>query len=340
MSVPFIFKDLFFKEVAKKGIGMVSCHAHIDRAFTITEDMYNQSMELMEKKWILMRDLKKSEEYFETMESRFDMYIQDMKDQGIVACRTHVDADSIVGLRVVELAAKIRDKYKADGSFILQLVPQPLEGFLNEDETDFDQSKIDTYEKACEICDVVGGLPSRDRKLKGAEGDKKHADVLFSIAKNLNKDLDIHIDQENNPEERDTEMILNKVIEHNYPGHLTILHGISLACQPEDYRNKMYELYKETGTNCTVSSRAAVGMTQHKDKMAPVHNSIAPAVEMLDAGINVAFGTDNISDIFIPNSNGDLFDEINLFADAVRLYDVEKLATMACENGHRTLKLN
>lgn len=340
MSVPFIFKDLFFKEVAKKGIGIFSCHAHIDRAFTITEEMWAQAMDLMEKKWILMRDLKKSEEYFENMEDRFDMYIQNMKEQGITACRTHVDADSIVGLRVVKLAAKIRDKYKKDGSFILQLVPQPLEGFLNEDATDFDKSKIETYEQACKLCDAVGGLPSRDRKLKGGGGDKKHADVLFSIAKNLGKDLDIHIDQENNPDERDTEMILKKVIEHNYPGHLTILHGISLACQPENYRKEMYELYKETGTNCTVSPRAAIGMTQLKDKTAPVHNSIAPAVEMMEAGINVSIGTDNISDIFIPNSNGDIWDEINLFADAVRLYDVEKLATVACENGRRTMKIS
>jgi cytosine/adenosine deaminase-related metal-dependent hydrolase len=340
MSVPFIFKDLFFKEVAKKGIGMVNCHAHIDRAFTITEEMWAQAMDLMENKWILMRDLKKTEGYFESMEKRFDTYIQNMKSQGIVACRTHVDADSIVGLRVIELAAKIRDKYKADKSFILQLVPQPLEGFLNEDATDFDKSKIDTYEKACAICDVVGGLPSRDRKLKSGNGDKKHADVLFSIAKNLGKDLDIHIDQENNPDERDTEMILNKVIEYNYPGHLTILHGISLACQPEDYRKKMYELYKETGTNCTVSPRAAIGMTQLKNKVAPVHNSIAPAVEMMEAGVNIGIGTDNISDIFIPNSNGDLWDEINLFADAVRIYDVKKLATIACENGHRTMKIS
>ncbi|MCD6109409.1 hypothetical protein J7J83_01465 [bacterium] len=340
MSVPFIFKDLFFKEVAKKGIGMVNCHAHIDRAFTITEEMWSQAMDLMEHKWILMRDLKKTEEYFNNMEERFDMYIRNMKEQGITACRTHVDADSIVGLRVVEIAAKIRDKYKTDGSFTLQLVPQPLEGFLNNDETDFDKSKIETYEKACEICDVVGGLPSRDRKLKGGNGDKKHTDVLFSIAKNLGKDLDVHIDQENNPDEKDTEMILNKVLEHNYSGHLTILHGISLACQPEDYRKKIYELYKETGTNLTVSTRAAIGMTQLKNKTAPIHNSVAPVVEMLEAEINVSIGTDNISDIFIPNSNGDLWDEINMLADAVRLYDIEKLATIACENGHRTMKIS
>lgn len=319
---------------------MCNCHAHIDRAFTINEKIWNQAMDLMERKWILMRDLKKTEEYFENMESRFDMYIENMIEQGIVACRTHVDADSIVGLRVVETAAKIRDKYKENNKFTLQLVSHPLEGFLNEDETDFDKGKIETYEKACDICDVVGGLPSRDRKYKGSDGDKKHLDVLFGIAKNLGKDVDVHIDQENNPDERDTEMILNKVVEHNYPGHLTILHGISIACQPEDYRLKIYALYKETGTNITVSPRAAIGMTQLKDKTAPVHNSIAPVVEMLEAGVNVSLGTDNISDIFIPNSNGDLWDEINLLADGVRLYDVKKLADIACENGHRTMKLS
>jgi hypothetical protein len=37
-----------------------------------------------------------------------------------------------------------------------------LEGFLNADETGFDKAKTDLFEEACEVCDVIGGLPSQE----------------------------------------------------------------------------------------------------------------------------------------------------------------------------------
>jgi cytosine/adenosine deaminase-related metal-dependent hydrolase len=81
-------------------------------------------------------------------------------------------------------------------------------------------------------------------------------------------------------------------------------------------------------------------MKQHKDKLAPLHNSIAQVDEMLAHGINVSLGTDNISDIFVPEDNGDLFEEVLMLASAVRFYDIEKLAQMATTNGFKTMKIN
>lgn len=333
MAQKFPFKDLFMKEVVKTK-GMVNCHAHLDRAYTLTEDIWQQAEALMEEKWILMRDIKKAYTP-EKLEKRMSDAIESFMAQGIMACRTHVDADSIVNMMVVEAAAKVREKYK--GKFTLQLVAHPLEGFLNADGTNFDQVKIGLFEKACAICDVVGGLPSRDRKL--VNGDKKHADILFSVAKNLNKDIDVHIDQENNPFEKNTEWFLDKIAQNNMAGRVTLLHAISVACQSEEDRKRIYKKMLDLGVNITVCPRAAIGMKQHKDKLAPVHNSIAPVDEMLTAGINVGVGTDNISDIFIPNSCGDLFDEINLLADGVRIYNIKTLAKIATINGYKTLKL-
>ena len=336
MTQPFPFKELFLKET-RKTPGMVNCHAHLDRAYTLTEDIWTQAEALMEEKWILMRDIKKAHTP-EKIEKRMTTAIEYFIEQGIVACRTHIDADSIVGMLCVDTAAMVREKYK--GKFHLQLVAHPLEGFLNADATDWDKSKIELFEKACAVCDVVGGLPSRDRKFKGERGDKKHAEILFSIAKNLGKDMDVHIDQENNPLEKDTEWFVDMALEKGMQGRLTLVHAISVACQSEEDRKRIYKKMLDCGVNITVCPRAAIGMKQHKDKMAPVHNSIGPVDELLAAGINVSIGTDNISDIFIPNENGDLFDNVNLLADGVRIYNISTLSKIATVNGYKTLKLN
>jgi len=333
MTNHFPFKDLFFEEV-KKTKGMANCHAHLDRAYTLTPDIWKQASALMEEKWVLNRDIKKRHTE-ESLTERFIYCIESFLKQGIVACRTHVDADSIVGMLVVNTAAKIREKYK--GKFILQLVAHPLEGFLNQEATDFDKSKMDLFEKACAICDVVGGLPSRDRKM--SNGDKKHADFLFSVAKNLNKDIDVHIDQENNPDEKDSEWFLDKVIENKMQGKVTLVHSISVACQPKNDRDRIYKKMADTNTNVTVCPKAAISMKQLKDKMSPIHNSIAQVDELLEAGVNISIGTDNISDIFVPEDNGDLFEEILMLASACRFYNLEKLAQIATTNGLKTMKL-
>jgi len=256
--------------------------------------------------------------------------------QGITACRTHVDADSIVGMLVVDSAAKVREKYK--GTFTLQLVAHPLEGFLNEDRTEPSKEKMDLFEKACAICDVVGGLPSRDRNKDG--GDKKHMDFLIEMAKKFDKDIDMHVDQENNPEEKDSEWILDAIEKAGMQGRVTFVHAISVAAQSAQDRERIYKKMAELGVNVTVCPKAAISMKQHKDKLSPLHNSIAQVDEMLEHGINVSLGTDNISDIFVPEDNGDLFEEILMLASAVRFYDIERLAQIATTNGFKTMKLN
>ncbi|MDP2642984.1 MAG: amidohydrolase family protein [Candidatus Peregrinibacteria bacterium] len=334
MIQKFPFKELFFEEV-KKAKGMANCHAHLDRAYTLTPEIWKQASALMEEKWVLNREIKRKHTK-ESLTERLTFCIEDFIKQGITACRTHVDADSIVGMLVVDTAAEVREKYK--GKFTLQLVAHPLEGFLNEDRTAPSKEKMDLFEKACAICDVVGGLPSRDRNK--ADGDKKHMDFLISMAKNFNKDIDMHVDQENNPEEKDSEWILDTIEKSGMQGRVTFVHAISVAAQMESDRKRIYKKMAELGVNVTVCPKAAISMKQHKDKLSPLHNSIAQVDEMLEHGINVSLGTDNISDIFVPEDNGDLFEEVLMLASAVRFYDIEKLAQMATTNGLKTMKLN
>ena len=64
-------------------------------------------------------------------------------------------------------------------------------------------------------------------------------DYIFEMAKKLNKTVDVHIDQNNDPEEKDTELLARKVIEHGLQGKVNAVHACSLAAQEDDYINEV-----------------------------------------------------------------------------------------------------
>ena len=162
---------------------------------------------------------------------------------------------------------------------------------------------------------------------------------IFGIAKNLGKDLEVHIDQENNPLERDTEKLIAKTREHGWEGRVNFLHCISVAAQPRETRAEIISGLVDVGANVIVCPTAAIAMKQHDDKMAPLHNSIAPVPEMIEAGVNVCIGLDNISDIYEPDISGDVWDEVRTLSSACRYYRPQELAEITTINGYKTFKL-
>jgi cytosine/creatinine deaminase len=341
----FLLKKLFFDEVEKikvasggKITGLVSCHAHLDRAFTVNEENWDQSKDSMEAKWKLVDEIRqKNASDPEVMKERARGVLEMMIEQGVSVFHTHVDADLNTDLKVVEAMNELKEEYK--DRIVLSFAAHPTQGFLNEDGTGHNLRKIEIFERACELCDLVGGLPSADRSLSSGDGFDKHMDVIFGVAKNLGKDLDVHIDQENNPQEKDTEKLIEKVNEHGWQGRTNFVHCISVAAQVKTDRERIIAGLKDVGANVVVCPTVAVAMRQHDDKMAPVHNSIAPVPEMMEAGVNVSIGLDNISDVYDPDSSGILWDEVRLMAVACRYYEPDMLAKIATTNGYNTFKM-
>ena len=54
------------------------------------------------------------------------------------------------------------------------------------------------------------------------------------IAKDQGKRLDVHVDQENNPFESETELLALKTIEHGLEGRVSAVHAISVAAKPKE----------------------------------------------------------------------------------------------------------
>ena len=70
-------------------------------------------------------------------------------------------------------------------------------------------------------------------------------------------------------------------------------------------------------------------MKQQSNYYAPIHNSIGPVKMLLDQGVSVGLGIDNIEDIFVPFCDGDLSFELRLLAEATRIYQPEQLIKIA-----------
>jgi len=316
-------KEQFLEKVNEQG-GFVNCHGHFDKAFYITKDGLGKSMVDMEVKWRMSDDIKKNSTE-EDIAARIRAAIVIMVAQGCKLTASFIDAYDAVGHKAIDAAIKVKEEYKDKITFLT--LTQPLGGLVN-------KNARDLFEAISSKTDMVGGLPSKDRPR-----DDENFDWLFSIAKNLNKPLHVHIDQENNPNERDTEKLIKYTLKHGYEGRVVAVHGISVSAQPKEYRADIYKKLKDAGVAVIVCPSAALSMRQLDQFESPVHNSIANVPEMLEAGVLVGLGVDNIADFYMPFVDGDMWTEVRVLQEACRHYDFDALVDIATTNGKKLLSM-
>ncbi|MEN9328331.1 MAG: codA protein [Candidatus Parcubacteria bacterium] len=317
---PWDLKSVLLHKIKERG-GYINCHAHLDRAFTITLKKLDMANHLMERKWELVDEMKKKsseEDYYHRIVQGLDLMVA----QGVTATCSFIDIDPVSEFRAIKAAVRAKKEYAKKIDF--RIINQTLKGVL-------DKKAREYIEKSLDYVDIIGGLPSKDRPYPD-----KHLDYLFGIARETGKMVHMHIDQENNPKERDTELLLQKVIEHNLQGKVVAVHAISLAAQPPAYRKMLLPLLKAAGITIVVCPSAAVNMKEVPFK-SHVHKPIAPVVDLMQHGVNVALGVDNIMDIYEPFIDGDMWFETRLLMEVSRYYDLDKVADIATVNGKKAL---
>ena len=301
-------KDFFLEEIRKRG-GYSCYHAHFDKAYLMTPEIFNKSQSSLQEKWDLYRDFKVNYTR-EDLLNRMSRCVVNMINQNVKYVRTFVDADSIVGQKCIDAALELKKIYK--DKIKIDIAIQPLEGLECE-------VSRKNYIKACLKADYIGGLPDRD------SSPAAHLDLLFGLSENLNKPIDIHVGQNNLPTEKETELVLDKIEEHSLKQKVNLVHCISLACQPESYIRHQARRMKSLDVSVIVCPSAAISMKQNHSVYTPVHNSIAPVSILLEEGVNVKLGIDNIQDLFMPLVDGDMWFETRLLMEATRIYDFNRM---------------
>ncbi|MFI5450320.1 MAG: amidohydrolase family protein [Candidatus Bathyarchaeia archaeon] len=317
------------KEIDAKGClvlpTFVEPHIHLDKVLLSEEFGYASSIGQA-------RDIiKKAKESFtiSNVKQRIKRVLPLALKNGVTVIRSHVDIDHIVGLKALEALNELRREYSR---FLdIQIVANPQEGIISHEGTE------ELLFKAMESgADVIGGLPEAE---KSVDDSKAHLDKVFSIAKEKDADVDVHNDVISSG--RNLEYFLSKVVGTHYEGRASSAHNIALAHYDDDYAGKIINAIKQARVN--IITNPCTMMTSGGQQPPPIPRGITRVRELINAGVNVTYGIDNMVDPFNPFGDFSPFRNGWLLAYGGQLNSrelFEQIPRMVTDNAALMLRLN
>jgi len=303
----------------------VEPHVHLDKVLLSEEFGYSPS--IGEAREII----KKAKETFtvSSVKDRINRVIPLALKQGVTVIRSHVDIDYIVGLKSLQALNELRRDYS---NYVdIQIVANPQEGIFKQEGTE------DLLAKSLDSgVDVMGGLPEAE---VSTEQSKQHLDIVFSLATKKNVDVDVHNDIVSYG--RNLEYFTSKVIQSHYEGRASSAHNIALAHYPDDYASRIIGLIKLA--RITVITNPCTMMTSGGQHPPPIPRGITRVKELLNAGVNVTYGLDNMVDPFNPFGDFSPFRNGWLLAYGGQLSSrelIESIPRMITDNAARMLRLS
>ncbi len=313
-------KSIVTRKIMEKG-GWVNTHNHLDRAYTLNEETFPYTNAYLKDKWYIV-DKMKGESTVDDIYARMAKATENFLEQGVQAIGTFIDIDDVMQDKSIKAAQRLRDNYGRDVK--IKFVNQVLKGVI-------DPKSRAWFDLGAEFVDIIGGLPAKD------EGhEEEHLDILLSTAKSMGKMAHVHIDQFNSPDEKETEMLARKTIEHGMQGRVVGVHGISIGAHPLAYRKELYELMREADLMMIACPTAWIDHDR-TERLVPSHNSVTPIDELIPEGITVGLGVDNISDVYKPYSDGNMWTELRVALESCHYYNIDDLVKLATTNGLRVL---
>jgi cytosine deaminase len=301
--------DAMLREVPAAGLlalpAFVDIHAHLDKAFT-RDDLPDHDGTLM----AAIRAMGERKKGFtpEDVAERARRLILSGVAEGVTHVRTHVDVDSVAGLRGLEgvrsAAEACRDVCQ------VSIVAFPQLGIRS------DPRALDLMRAAVEVgAGVVGGMPHWEAN---REDQLAHVAALFDLAERHDLDVDMHVDESDDASVRTLEMVAEATISRSWQGRVTAGHVCSLAAADDDYASRVIARCAEAGLTI-VSNPATNLVIQGRSDKGLVRRGLTRIGEFRTAGVNVCLGQDNVCDGFYPFGRGSMLEVAFLGAHAAHL---------------------
>lgn len=337
------YDNLFIEAITSFG-GFENSHAHLDRSGTLAlkylqfvgiDSIEGASLPLGIKQ-NLTGDFHKGPAYNDDDLKERIRYALDRQCEMLTkSIYTMVDVSPDIvnkGQNALCIANEIKEEYKDKISMKVGITP--IFGFKKPE-------RLEVYQEAARNCDFLGGLPEKDEK-SDSIGAINHLKEILTLGCELNKEVHVHVDQTNTDNDCGTELLIQGVkwigspkvegIQLNRPT-VWAIHVISPSSYSEKRFYRMVEGLLENNIGVICCPSAALSMRQIRPIKTYTHNSMARVLEMLEAGVYVKVGTDNICDIFVPSSDGCMLTEVKLLSHAIRFYVINILAKVA--SGHK-----
>jgi cytosine deaminase len=188
--------------------------------------------------------------------------------------RALADVDSKAGTRGVEVLLALKDEFA--GIVDLQVVAFAQDGIIREPGT------ADLLRQSMDLgADVVGGIPW----IEFTDADMaEHVRICFDIAVEYDADVSMLLDDAGDPGLRTLEMMAVEALRRGWQGRALAHHARAMQLYPDPYFARLVSLLAD--------AEVAVVSDPHTG---PLHARVR---ELLEAGITVSLGQDDISDAY------------------------------------------
>jgi cytosine deaminase len=309
--------------------GFVEPHIHLDKALISERAPVNRSgtlTEAIEILWELKRNYNVDE-----IADRAARVLAQALENGISRLRTHVDVDPIGGTRPAEGVIRARERF---GDLIdIQIVAFPQEGIVKSPGTEALMREVMKLG-----VDVVGGMPFNEAT---PQDSRRHIEIVFDIARQFDADIDMHVDETDDPAARTLEVLAELTIANGWQGRVTAGHTCALAGYPRDYADHVIDRLHEANVHM-IANPATNLMLQGRLDDYPKRRGVTQVKELLAAGVNVACGQDCVHDTFYPFGQNDPLEIAFLLCHASHMSQPAEIFTvmdMVTSNGAKALRI-
>ena len=276
----------------------VDPHVHLDAALTAGDPEWNETGTLFDgiriwserKKTLTVQDVK----------DRALHTLRMMARNGIQYVRSHVDVTD-PGLTALHALLEVREQVAP--FMTLQLVAFPQEGILS-----FPHGKELMEEAVKEGADVVGGIPHYEFT---SEYGRESLRFLMELAERNDRLVDVHCDEIDDPASRNLETLATLAYESGMRNRVTASHTTAMGSYNDAYTYKLFRLLKMSGISFVSNPLVNMHLGGRFDTY-PKRRGLTRVKELAEAGINIAFGEDDIQDPWSPLGAGNMLDVVRM----------------------------
>ena len=303
-------------------------HVHLDATLTAGDPVWNMSGTLFEgiECWAKRKDKLNAEDVKERVRRAVKLYASN----GVQFIRTHVDVTdpSLVALKaILDVREELRDL--AD----IQIVAFPQEGILS-----FPNGK-ELMEEAVRLgADAVGAIPHFEfTREYGVES----LNFACELAAKNGLLMDVHCDETDDDQSRGLETLATRALELGLKDKVTASHTCAMHSYSNAYVLKLMRLLKMSGINFVANPLVNTHLEGRADTY-PKRRGVTRVKELSEAGINVAFGNDDLFDPWYPMGCGSMRDTVYLGLHVTQMmgyHDIMNSYRFVTENAAKVLHL-
>jgi cytosine deaminase len=260
----------------------VDSHFHLDSTLSYGQPRVNASGTLLEG--IELWGELKPHLTVEHIKARAKQLCHWAVARGTLAIRSHVDVTDD-RLLAVNALLEIRDEIKP--YIDLQLVAFPQDGYLRY------PGSAENLRRALDLgVDVVGGIPHFERTMEQGAASIK---ALCELAAERALPVDMHCDESDDPFSRHIETLTFHTQRLGLHGRVTGSHLTSMHSMDNYYVSKLLPLMAEARIHVVANPLINITLQGRHDNY-PKRRGMTRVKELMQAGINVAFGHDALLD--------------------------------------------